>query len=71
MLSSLLNVVYLLSIVGRAFFLPAPKGTPRKWSEASVLVWGPPVATAIGCVILFFYAGYVADFLAPIAQVTP
>lgn len=71
MLSSLLNVAYLLSIVGRAFFLPAPTDTPRRWSEASILVWGPPAFTALLCMVLFFYAGAVTDFLAPIVQVTP
>ncbi len=71
MLSSLLNIAYLLSIVGRAFFLPATEGTPSKWAEASPLVWGPPAFTALLCVVLFFYAGYVQDFLAPIAEVTP
>ncbi|MEP5088550.1 MAG: proton-conducting transporter membrane subunit, partial [Paracoccaceae bacterium] len=67
MLSSLLNVVYLLSIVGRGFFLRDPDApdTVEK-SEASTFVWGPPVATAGLCLILFFFAGDVADFLAPI-----
>lgn len=69
MLSSLLNVVYLLSIVGRGFFLrdpDAPDVVER--NEASPFVWGPPVATASLCLILFFFAGDVADFLAPIVE---
>ncbi len=69
MVSSLLNIAYLVPVAARAFFLPAPEGTPRKWAEAGPLVWGPPAATAIGCILLFFYAGAVADFLAPIAEV--
>jgi multicomponent Na+:H+ antiporter subunit D len=69
MVSSLLNVVYLLSVVGRGVFLrnpDAPDQTVR--SEASALVWGPPVATASLCLILFFFAGDVAAFLAPITE---
>lgn len=67
MVSSLLNVVYLLSVVGRGFFLrapDAPKTVPIK--ESPPLVWLPPAITALGCVILFFFAGNVQAFLAPI-----
>ena len=71
MLSSLLNIAYLLSIVGRAFFLPPAEDTPREWSEAGPLVWGPPAFTALLCVVLFFCAGALTDFLAPIAEVAP
>ncbi|GLQ36263.1 cation:proton antiporter [Amylibacter marinus] len=65
-LSSLLNVAYLIPIVARAFFLPAPEGQPNTYGEAPLLVWLPPALTAAGCVILFFYAGVLQDFLAPI-----
>ncbi len=71
MLSSLLNVAYLLPIVGRAFFLPAPEGTPTKFAEAPLLVWLPPAITAIGCIVLFFYAGALQEFLTPIVSVSP
>jgi multicomponent Na+:H+ antiporter subunit D len=71
MLSSLLNVAYLLPIVGRAFFLPAPEGTPTTFAEAPLLVWLPPAITATGCIILFFYAGTIQTFLAPIVAVSP
>lgn len=67
MVSSLLNVVYLLSIVGRGFFLPnsdIPAGAGS--AEAGVLVWLPPVLTALGCVVLFFYAGEIQTFLSPL-----
>ncbi len=67
-ISSLLNIAYLLSIVARAFFLPAPEGTPVKWSEASPLVWLPPAITAALCLGLFFHAGTLADFLAPLVS---
>jgi multicomponent Na+:H+ antiporter subunit D len=66
MISSLLNVAYLLPLVGKGFFLRGDEGTPQTWSEASWLVWGPPAATALGCLVLFFYAGAVQDFLTPL-----
>ncbi len=66
MASSLLNVAYLLPIVGRGFFLKGAEGTPTEWSEAGTLVWLPPALTAIGCVVLFFYAGAVQNFLMPL-----
>lgn len=71
MVSSLLNVAYLLPIVGRAFFLPAPEGTPTKFAEAPLLVWLPPAITAVGCIVLFFYAGALQEFLTPIVSVSP
>lgn len=74
MISSLLNVAYLLPIVGRGFFLPAPKpvslgaaATEKPpIAEAPLLCVLPPVITAIGCVALFFYAGRIQTFLMPI-----
>jgi multicomponent Na+:H+ antiporter subunit D len=68
MLSSLLNVAYLLSIVGRGFFLPADANTGTQIKESPPLVWMPPVATAFGCVLLFFYAGDIVAFLMPIVE---
>ena len=67
MLSSLLNVAYLLSIVGKGFFLTdktAPQ--PTGMAEAPTLCWLPPALTAVGCVILFFIAGDILNFLSPI-----
>ena len=67
MLSSLLNVAYLLSIVGKGFFWPAKANTaPSKIAESPVLVWLPPAITAFGCLLLFFYATNLRDFLLPI-----
>ncbi|MBL4890747.1 MAG: monovalent cation/H+ antiporter subunit D family protein, partial [Rhizobiaceae bacterium] len=69
MISSLLNIAYLLPLVGRGFFLPAPgsdMATPVKISEAPILVVLPPVFTAVGCIALFFYAGDIVEFLMPI-----
>ena len=65
MLSSLLNVAYLLPIVARAFFLPATGDTPTSYNEAPLFCWLPPAITAVGCIILFFYAGYIQEFLMP------
>jgi len=76
MVSSLLNVAYLLPLVARGFFLP--RDTEREETatridersrtvrEAGMLVWAPPAITALGCVFLFFYASEIQAFLAPI-----
>jgi multicomponent Na+:H+ antiporter subunit D len=69
MISSLMNVAYLLPIVARAFFLPAPDGTvPVKMAEAPILCWLPPALTAAGTVALFFFAGNILEFLSPIVS---
>ena len=67
MVSSLLNVAYLLPLVGRGFFLSSPdiaKDAPM--AEAGMLIWLPPALTALGCIVLFFYAGTIEAFLAPL-----
>ena len=69
MLSSLLNVAYLLPIVGRAFFLGVQSDEPAKIKESPLLVWLPPAITAFGCLVLFFYAGHLQLFLQPITIV--
>ena len=67
MISSLLNIAYLLPVVAKGFFLKG-EGQPQEWAEAQALVWAPPALTAFGCVVLFFFAGDIAAFLAPIAE---
>jgi len=69
MLSSLLNIAYLLPIVGRGFFLPSQDAAERPFrvQEAPLLLWLPPVLTALGSVMLFLLAGELRDFLAPVA----
>lgn len=67
MLSSLLNVAYLLPPVAKGFFLKGGEAHDG-WAEAGVLVWLPPALTALGCVVLFFYAGAIQDFLMPLVQ---
>ncbi len=67
MISSLLNVIYLLSIVARAFFLPSPgqaADTPVKVHEAPIACLIPISLTAIGCILLFFFAGEVQNLVA-------
>ncbi len=67
MASSILNVAYLLPLVGKGFFLK-DESQPEEWSEAGVLVWLPPALTAIGTVVLFFMAGDLQAFLMPIVS---
>ena len=66
MLSSLLNVAYLLPIVSRAFFKPLP-GVPENErisiKEAPLACVIPICITAAGCLLLFFFAGYVHDLV--------
>ena len=78
MVSSILNVAYLLPLVGRGFFLAAreaPAGgdggghaAPKGISEAPLFCWLPPAVTAAGCVVLFLYAGHVREFLMPLVS---
>jgi len=78
MASSLLNVAYLMPIVGRGFFLADPEPKPAalgaaapgksRLAEAPLLCVLPPVLTAIGSIALFFFAEHIQDFLFPIVQ---
>ena len=82
MVSSLLNVAYLIPVVARAFFLPAPTTDPQPASagaaavpadpggihEAPVLCVLAPCLTAAGCIALFFLADPIYRLLAPIAM---
>jgi multicomponent Na+:H+ antiporter subunit D len=75
MISSLLNVAYLLSIVGRAFFLPArgvqahavgamAVNNGRTIEEAPTACLIALCATALMCFALFFAAGFVEQLVA-------
>ncbi len=65
--SSLLNVAYLMPLVAKGFFLSKDGDkAPTKFAEGPILVWLPPAFTAFVCIILFFYAGYVQEFLMPL-----
>jgi multicomponent Na+:H+ antiporter subunit D len=60
LVSSLLAVGYLMPVVVRGFFRPLPAGEHANpgdgIQEAPLLCVLPPVLTALGCVVLFFYA---------------
>ncbi|MEO1135235.1 MAG: proton-conducting transporter membrane subunit, partial [Pseudomonadota bacterium] len=75
MVSSLLNIVYLLPIALNGFYArePAPGDAPAaeepvRISEAPVFCLIPIVMTALGCVILFFFMTDLTAYLAPIAD---
>ncbi len=73
MASSLLSIGYLMPVVGRAFFRPPrPSGAGDTGHgagegsgihEAPLLCVVPPVATAVGCLVLFFYADHLYRLL--------
>ena len=75
MVSSLLNVAYLLPIVARGFFLPAPitdnthASTPPKLQEAPLFCVVPLCITAFGCLLLFFFADPIYQLLEPITVI--
>ena len=55
MISSLLNIAYLVPIPIRAFM--TPKGEePQKWHEAPMMCVVPLCITAVGSVALMFFA---------------
>jgi multicomponent Na+:H+ antiporter subunit D len=78
--SSLLNVVYLLSIPVQAFYLaPAGEGEKPQGSGAAAIDWRnikeapllcvlPPIITAIFTLLLFIFADPLYAYLAPIAE---
>ncbi|MEX1035414.1 MAG: proton-conducting transporter membrane subunit, partial [Sneathiella sp.] len=80
LVSSLLNIAYLLPIVARGFFYPplgqidepAPVGYEKSdfsWrniQEAPLFCVLPPVLTAIACVVLFFLADPILTLIEPI-----
>ncbi|MDC1172799.1 monovalent cation/H+ antiporter subunit D family protein [Alphaproteobacteria bacterium] len=72
MVSSLLNVGYLLPVVARGFFKPLPQewqpSGSKRFREAPLLCVIPLCATALGCFILFFFADKVLDLLRPIVN---
>ncbi len=61
MMSSLMNVYYLLAIPVRAFFMPASAPITASENRLSLVI--PLVLTALISVALFFTAGGMSDFL--------
>ena len=76
MVSALLAIGYLMPVVGRGFFRPLPAGehdNPEHDDssgihEAPLLCVLPPLATAVGCVVLFFFADDVYQLLIGIVR---
>ncbi len=66
LLSTLLNIAYLLPPVVRAFLLPPPQGTPKGIQEAPLFCLIPLSLTALGAVALFFVANPIRGFIATI-----
>jgi multicomponent Na+:H+ antiporter subunit D len=68
MVSSLLNIAYLIPIPARGFFFKpeAANPGPVKIQEAPLLCVLPLSLTAIGCVVLFFYADEIYRLILPI-----
>ena len=68
MVSSLLNIGYLLPIVVRGFFSAPERGPERpRIKEAPLFCVIPLCVTAAGCVALFFFADEIYRLLQPIA----
>ena len=56
LISSLLNIAYLMPIVVNAFFLPAEEGAQEGIKEAPWACVGPLLFTAAACFVLFVYS---------------
>jgi multicomponent Na+:H+ antiporter subunit D len=64
LISSLLNIAYLLPLVAKGFYLnPIDQTEIKSFKEPSALVWLPPALTAGISFLLFFYVGYIRDFM--------
>lgn len=74
MISSLLNIAYLMPIPIRAFFSQPTStddhghGAHSGMHEAPWLMVGPLMFTALGCIVLFFYAEPIYRLLEPIVR---
>ena len=62
MISSLLNIAYLIPIPIRAFMTPAGE-KPKKYKEAPLLCVVPLCLTAMGSVVLLFFADAIYNVL--------
>ena len=69
MISSLMNIGYLMPVVARAFFAtPADPAPKLKFNEAPFFCVMPLCITALGCLVLFFYADELYQMLLPIVD---
>jgi len=67
MLSSLLNVAYLLPIPARAFFAPSKQDEVATRKEAPLFCLLPICFAALGCIALFFVVGGFYEYLLSIS----
>jgi multicomponent Na+:H+ antiporter subunit D len=63
--STLLNVAYLIAIPVRAFLTPAAKD-PASYAAPPRLTVLPPALTALATLVLFFLAGPIYDYISPV-----
>ncbi|MGV8996202.1 MAG: proton-conducting transporter membrane subunit [Parvibaculaceae bacterium] len=69
---SLLSVAYLLPVAGRALFMPAPSGKAGgPMHETPPLLLIPICVTALGCLVLFFFAHDIYGFLLNVPLLAP
>jgi len=54
-ISTLLNILYLLPIAINAFFRPLPQGETAAWQEAPMACVLPLLVTALACLFFFIY----------------
>jgi multicomponent Na+:H+ antiporter subunit D len=71
LLSTLLNIAYLIPPVVRAFLLPPPKGTTAGIEEAPLFCLVPLCITALGALALFFFADTARRFIETIFSGAP
>ena len=69
MISSLLNIAYLMPIVVRGFFLK-PSDNPKQpaFKEAPLFCLVPLCLTAVGGIALFFFGDHLYQVLTPIVE---
>jgi multicomponent Na+:H+ antiporter subunit D len=68
MVSSILNVAYLMPIVARGFFRPSDSAEESDGiKEAPVFCVVPLCISALGCIALFFFADDLYNLLLPLA----
>ncbi len=72
LLSSLLNIAYLIPVAARAFYAaPDSNGQPHGISEAPMLCVVPLCITAAGTILLFFFGDALNDFISLIPLRAP
>ncbi|MEE4210929.1 MAG: proton-conducting transporter membrane subunit [Parvularcula sp.] len=67
-ISSLMNIVYLLTPAVRAFMDPLPEGMSDERAEAPAFCLVPAWVTAIGCIVLFVMMGDLIRYLEPLVE---